>query len=101
MEKSDPAGYWFLYEGTPGGSYAPGSYYWGSDSMGPRRDLPDHLQGGRHIESMRWAYFGSNTSKRVLYVVQQEPDDIPTYLYLRQYQAGLIPDGMTVFLRPG
>jgi hypothetical protein len=100
MEKTDPAAaYWFLYEGTPGGSYSPPTWYWGNDTGGPRRDLPDFLKDGRHIEPMRWAYFGDDRTRRVLFIAQHERDDIAdVFGVMGNTREGLsAPDGMTVF----
>lgn len=99
MEKADPAGYWFLYEGTPGGGYSPQSWYWGNDAKGARVALPDFLQGRRDITPMRWAYFGDDKINRVLFIAQHERDVIADMFgVMGNSKEGIAsPDGMTVF----
>lgn len=99
MEKADPAGYWFLYEGTPGGSFTPNSWYWGNDAKGARLPLPDFLKGERDITQMRWAYFGDDKINRVLFIAHHEHDDVPDMFgVMGATKAGIAaPDGMTVF----
>jgi hypothetical protein len=91
--------YWFLYEGTPGGSYQPRNWYWGDDRGGPRTELPDHLAGSRAIANRHWAYFGSTAAPRILVLAQHEADDIPgAFSVMGNTADGLAaPDGMTVF----
>lgn len=99
MERAGPGGFWFLYEGTPGGGYSPTNWYWGHDGEGPLRALPDFVKGGREVGQFRWAYFGDDRAGRVLFVAQLEPDDVPdSFGVMGNTRAGIeSPDGMTVF----
>ncbi|MBE7538634.1 MAG: hypothetical protein HS122_09510 [Opitutaceae bacterium] len=97
MEKADPGHpWWFLYEGPPAGRYAPREQYWGTSEGGPRRDTP--TTGGA-TGLWRWAYFGDNTSPRVLVLAQMTEDSIgDSFRYLGTDEAGIgAPDGMAVF----
>lgn len=99
MERAGPGGYWFLYEGTPGGGYSPANWYWGHDGEGPLRALPDFVKGGREVGLFRWAYFGDDRVARVLFIAQLEPDGVPdSFGVMGNTRAGIeSPDGMTVF----
>jgi hypothetical protein len=100
MEKADAqAGYWFLYEGTPGGSYSPATWYWGNDAKGARLDKPDFLKSGRDISPLRWAYFGDDKINRVLFIAHHQRDEIADMFgVMGATKAGIdSPDGMTVF----
>ncbi|MEO0331945.1 MAG: hypothetical protein AAF223_09695, partial [Bacteroidota bacterium] len=75
MEKIDAEhAYWFLYEGTPGGSYSPNDFYWGTDDRGYQTELPDYCKEERATGNWQWAYFGSKTCPRTLLLGIQEPD---------------------------
>lgn len=100
IERVDPDhAYWFLYEGAPGGVFEPSRQYFGTDSGGPRSDLPDYYAGNALRGTWRWAYFGHQEANHVLFVAQQEPDELAdTFGYLGNTTAGLnAPDGMVVF----
>lgn len=99
MERAGPGGYWFLYEGTPGGGYAPRHWYWGHDGEGPLRTLPDFVKGEREVGRFRWAYFGDNRHERVFFIARHEPDESSdVFGVMGSTKAGLdSPDGMTVF----
>lgn len=100
VERVDPEhAYWFLYEGTPGGRFEPTRQYFGTNRGGPRRDQPDYIAGDKLFDTWRWAYVGHAAADRVLFVAQQEPDDLSdTFSYLGSTEAGLdAPDGMVVF----
>jgi hypothetical protein len=99
VERAGPAGYWFLYEGTPGGSYAPNNWYWGHDRQGPIREMPDFLKGERATGAFRWVYFGDDRSPRVLLLAQHESDTIDdSFGVMGNTREGLAsPDGMVVF----
>lgn len=99
MQKADAAGYWFLYEGTPGGSYTPRSWYWGNDVKGARVPLPDFVKGERDITPLRWAYFGDDKTNRVMFIAHHEHDGIADMFgVMGATNAGIAaPDGMTVF----
>ena len=91
--------YWFLYEGTPGGRYEPGAYYWGADGAGRRETLPGLYEGSSLFGKFQWAYFGHDESPRTFYLAQVRPDDSTDLVaYLGNTEAGVdSPDGMTVF----
>jgi CubicO group peptidase (beta-lactamase class C family) len=90
--------WWFFYEGTVGGRWSPATQYWGTDRGGPSREQPDIKH--QHFSQWRWAYFGDDASPRVLFIAQQQPDDLPdTLWYLGAEHSGAITatNGMTVF----
>jgi hypothetical protein len=90
--------WWFLYEGTVGGRWSPATHYWATDQGGPNREQPDIKQ--QRFDQWRWAYFGDDTSPRVLFIAQQQPDDLPdTLWYLGAENGGAITatNGMIVF----
>lgn len=91
--------YWFLYEGTPGGSYSPDDYYWGTDEKGYQTELPDYFKEERIIGNWQWAYFGNKTSARTLILGMQKPDSHADLIgFLGNTLSGLSsPDGMVVF----
>ncbi len=98
--KTDPEqAYWFLYEGTPGGSYAIKKQYYGTSKSGPSYEKPDFFKGESVFESYRWAYFGHQDTDRIIYLFQAESDQQKDILgYLGNSKAGMkSPDGMTVF----
>jgi hypothetical protein len=93
--------YWFLYEGTPAGRWAPGECFWGSDACGRRDDAPDWhaADGPLATGAWRWAYFGRRGLTRVLFLhcLLREPP-ASMFSYLGATGEGLhAPDGMTVF----
>ena len=92
-------GYWLLYEGTPGGSYKPNSYYWGTDKDGLLLTKPDYYKGPVVNDNWRWAYFGTTNVKRVFFLAQDKDDGLnDTYAILGNSEEGLNSlDGMTVF----
>ncbi len=91
--------YWFLYEGTVGGRWAPDQQYFATDTSGPRHRPHDFFRGDRIYETWRWAYFGDDSLARVLYVLQHQPDDqLDTFSHLGNSDQGLrSEDGMVVF----
>ncbi len=98
--KTDPEQpYWFLYEGTPGGEFDPSRQFYGTNAGGPRRDQLDYYAGNKAFENWQWAYFGHEAVERVLFVVQEEADELSdTFSYLGNTGAGITsPDGMVVF----
>jgi hypothetical protein len=100
VTQTDPDwAYWFLYEGTPGGSWGPvNQKYWGTDAFlnGPNTDFYKKQQ---LFGAWQWAYFGDKRQSRVLFVAQKTPDDQPdTMSFLGNTVAGIdSPDGMVVF----
>lgn len=100
MLKTDPDHpYWFLYEGTPGGSFDPANQFWGTNNGGPTTETPDYYNGTRVFDSWQWAYFGHQDAAQVLVLAQQQEDDLSdSYSYLGNTEAGIrSPDGMVVF----
>lgn len=91
--------YWFLYEGTIAGTYAPQNHYWGTDLEGPRYDTPDRNNGEILFGHWQIAYFGQRNYPRILYFIQEEKDTlIDTFSYLGNSEKGLeAEDGMVVF----
>jgi hypothetical protein len=69
-----PAGkrYWFLYEGTPGGSIDTNDYYVLADGLPQHIDTPiqDDLPGEE------WLYFGDPVCAAVLFLVNHKEDDL-------------------------
>jgi len=57
--------YWFLYEGTPGGSFSTTSDWW-MDSKGTKKTCNNTHEGD--IPSPEWIVFGSPGSNRVLFL---------------------------------
>lgn len=100
IQRVDPEHpYWFLYEGVPGGSFAPPDQYYGTDQGGPHHDQLDYYAGQKIFNHFRWAYFGHNDMERVLYLAQLHPDEyMDTFAYLGNSESGLkSEDGMVVF----
>lgn len=98
--KTDPnQPYWFLYEGTPGGSYTPADYFFGTSKTAPTNDLPDFYMGTNIFGNFQWIYCGSQKSERTFYMAQLQPDYKTDMAgYLGNTSEGLnSPDGMTVF----
>lgn len=96
-EKNTP--YWFLYEGTPGGSFEPGSSVYGTNATGLQKDIPDFYKGSIAYGNYDWAYFGAADAKTSLFVAQVEPDEhVDMMSYLGNSDKGAeSADGMTVF----
>jgi hypothetical protein len=99
IERVGAGNYWFLYEGTPGGTYSPNTWYWGHDQEGPIAKMPDFLKGERATGNFRWAYFGERRFSRVLFVAQRDADEVTdSFGVMGNSAEGLAsPDGMTVF----
>ncbi len=98
--RTDPdRSYWFLYEGTPGRSFTPGSSYLGSDKGGPFPGGYDYFKGDILWGSFQWMYSGNILSPATFYMVQKKQDEhMDMISFLGNTEAGLdSPDGMTVF----
>jgi hypothetical protein len=67
------AGYWFLYEGTPGGSFD-GATDFVVRSSGQRIAASDSWESD--VASPEWVYFGDAALKRTLYLVNHQDDGI-------------------------
>lgn len=91
--------YWFLYEGTPGGTFDPTNSYYGTDAGGRTAAVPDFYQGESVFGSFGWAYFGDAAEERAFFVKQLAADNHPDVVgYLGNTEQGVdSPDGMVVF----
>jgi hypothetical protein len=91
--------YWILYEGTPGGAFAPSEQYFGTDKGGPDHRQLDYYKGRQLYDHFSWAYFGHQASERVLFLAQLHPDEhSDTFSYLGNKEEGIqSEDGMVVF----
>lgn len=91
--------YWFLYEGTPAGRFAPGKQYFGTDAGGPWTQAWDYYAGDKLFGQWQWAYVGDPAVNRVLFLAQQRPDTLPdTFSYLGNSAKGIeAEEGMVVF----
>lgn len=91
--------YWFLYEGTPGGSFEPQLNYFGSDQGGPFPGGHDYYKGDILWGYFQWMYAGSANTAATLFMVQKKPDEqMDMISFLGNTEAGLdSPDGMSVF----
>jgi hypothetical protein len=78
--------YWFLYEGTPGGSISAGDYYVLAD--GVLRDIYTVINAD--LAGEEWLYFGDPQRSDVLFIVNHQEDSAPDCHYVMQ-------DSMTVF----
>lgn len=99
METDADIPYWFLYEGTPGGFYDPEKYGYGTNVLGPRRDIPDFYNGNILQGDFQWAYFFHEDVDTTLFVVNMAKDaktDMMAYLGNSE-QGAQSKDGMTVF----
>lgn len=98
--RTDPdRSYWFLYEGTPGGSYDPQKSYFGSDQGGPFPGKHDYFQGDVLWDNFRWIYACSSGIPGTLYMIQEQQDDQRDMIsFLGNTEEGMdSPDGMCVF----
>ena len=98
--RADPdRSYWFLYEGTPGGSYNPGQSYFGTDQGGPYPGGYDYYKGDIGWGHYRWMYVGHTKLAATFYMVQEKADELMDMIsFLGNTETGLYsPDGMTVF----
>jgi hypothetical protein len=101
MVKTHPGmPYWFLYEGTPAGKYAPGEMYWGNNIDGMRDDFPDLLQNTGIFNNYDWVYVGQKGYDRTLVLKQLQSDQQPDlFSYMGNTPGGSAqsPDGMVCF----
>lgn len=98
--KSDTSrNYWFLYEGLPGGTFAPKKQFWGTNLDGHRRDAPPIGSDETGSGFWEWAYFGHEDIKRCFFVAHLTPDHlIDNFSYMGSGPEGLNSvDGMVVF----
>lgn len=97
--KTDPERkYWFLYEGTPGGSFQPEQSFFGTSSRGPCPGGYDYFNGDILWDNFQWMYVGTARAKACLYMVQVQNDSQKDMIsFLGNSEAGLeSKDGMTV-----
>lgn len=90
--------YWFLYEGVPGGKFAPEQTYWGSN-LGFINELPDYFKGEALSGNWQWVFFGNRQQNRVFFLVQKGQDqeqDLAGFLGNSEKGTGS-GDGMVVF----
>lgn len=81
--------FWFLYEGTPGGSFERSTDY-NVRSTGVRQT--DDIKWTEVLPDPSWVYFGDESMKRVLFAAHHNPDNLKdTYWPLTA------PGQMTVF----
>ncbi len=78
--------YWFLYEGTPGGSLDAGDYC--VRSPGTRTEI--NTDWHEDLPDPEWAYFGDAGLGRIIYLVHHEDDSHSDQFWQMQ-------DNMTVF----
>jgi hypothetical protein len=98
--KTDPdRAYWFLYEGTPAGSFDPANTYFGTDALGPKKLTHDYYRGDIYREKISWMFTGSQLASNTLYMMHQTQDDHPDMMGLLGNSEGGLDseDGMTVF----
>lgn len=90
--------YWVLYEGTPGGSFVPGNYTFGTSSMKPTSELNDYFKGKTEFTRFRWFYVSSSNTVNTFFMAQVQNDrHTDLYGFLGNTEDGLSsPDGMTV-----
>jgi hypothetical protein len=91
--------YWFLYEGPVAGRWSPDSQYFATDLTSPTARPRDYFQQDRLFGQWQWAYFGDVDTKRVLFIVHEQKDELDdTYSHLGDTTDGLTSgDGMVVF----
>ncbi|MEO0470465.1 MAG: VCBS repeat-containing protein, partial [Bacteroidota bacterium] len=100
VEKADPErAYWFLYEGTPGGRYAPEQSYFGTNQDGPLKQEYNFYKGDILKGQFDWMYAGTQTTNRCFYMLHLSPDEYPGIIsYLgNQKESHASTDGMTVW----
>jgi hypothetical protein len=93
--------YWFLYEGTPGGTYKPKITFSGSNNGGPDTTIYD-LRGKYEANEYQWMYAGRKDSDIVFYMQLidsslQIAESVKAFLGSSEKDAALDKDGMTVF----
>lgn len=91
--------YWFLYEGTPGGSFCPQKQFWGTSTLGHRTEAPAIGTDQTATGIWNWAYFGHGEGTYCLYILQLTPDHLrDSFSYMGSGPEGIdSADGMVVF----
>lgn len=98
--KADPDHpYWFLYEGTPGGTFNPAFQYFGNNTGGPFFENPDYIKGEKIFQQWRWFYCGTKLSRYSIYLAQMDSDPLSDiFSYMGNSESGIKSyDGMVVF----
>ena len=98
--RSDPnRNYWFLYEGTPGGSYANREHYFGTTDQGPTSELPDFYKGESLFEPLSMVYAGAHGVESVFFMISHAKNPTQGIIgYLGNSTDGIQSEnGMTVF----
>ena len=90
--------YWFLYEGTPAGRYAPSEQSWTTSADGVRTDKPDFVRGSEAFGRWDWVAVGDDSSPYTLLIAHLSAQgEIGAFSYLGNSEVGLTsPDGMVV-----
>ncbi|MFW6277366.1 MAG: hypothetical protein ACOC1J_01750 [Prolixibacteraceae bacterium] len=91
--------YWFLYEGTPGGTFDPKNTYFGTDNSGPEKLTYNYYDGNVYRDTIQWMYTGHRNINNTFYMIQCTEDNRPDMVsLLGNTENGFdSPDGMTVF----
>jgi hypothetical protein len=91
--------YWFLYEGTPGGEFNPGTTWFGTSNAGPEKLTYDYYDGSIYRNNFQWIYTANSDGDNAFYIVHCTEDDSPDMAsFLGNTEERLnSPDGMTVF----
>jgi hypothetical protein len=90
--------WWFLYEGTIGGQFAPNDAVWATDRGAMGAPVPTIRE--QRFDQWRWIWFGDRAVPRVLWLAQVRPDALEETLWFMGSGAGAAvdsPDGMVVF----
>ncbi len=89
--------WWFLYEGPPGGNYAPNQNYWGTDTIPLSRDIPANKN--QRFGKWQTLFVGRDGNQQVLAIHQLQGDDhADTIWFLGSENGGAVnsSDGMIV-----
>ena len=99
--KTDPnRKYWFLYEGTPGGKFAPETYYYGTNLEGPKNNQLNYYEHEVEEGIFRWIYSGTSFTDNVFYILQMQEDkhaDVIAYLGANSEKGLNSKDGMNIY----
>ncbi len=90
--------YWFLYEGTPGGTFDPENTIFGTNNIRPEKMTYDYYDGSIYKDNFRWIYIGTQNTQNTFYIIQITPDNTPDMASLLGNTKNRFnsPDGMTV-----
>ena len=99
LKTPDDAQYWFLYEGTPGGSFSPSETFFGTNLTDRHGLNYDYYSGDILVHTLRWAYVGREDHSNILFLSHLTEDDQPDMIsMLGDSEDGLASqDGMTVW----